>query len=357
MFKNHVTELLKIEHPIIQAPMAGGITSSALVSAASNAGTLGMIGAGYMNASQIKQQIQEVRNMTKYNFGVNIFIPSEFTITENELQIANELLQPFRDELVIKDDNPQIATAEEGFSTFYEQVKVVRDEKVPVCSFTFGLPPKDIINELRENGTIVIGTATTVEEAILNEKAGMDIVVVQGSEAGGHRGTFTGDCDSGMIGLMSLIPQVADAVTIPVIAAGGIMDGRGLMAAFCLGAQAVQMGSAFLTCKESGAHQVYKKALLEAKENDTTLTKAFSGKSARGIQNEFIEKMKDIECELPSYPVQNTLTSAIRKASVGQNNPQYMSLWSGQSPRLAKDQTVDDLVTNVMKQANVLLKK
>lgn len=352
MFKNEVTELLQITYPIIQAPMAGGVTTSTLVAAVSNHGGLGMIGAGYMNPVQTRKQMKEVRQFTSNNFGINLFVPNEYNASTHEIESANHFLQPIRDQLniSIEEDLP-LHTYEKTVEIFNEQIDVVIEERVPVCSFTFGLPSKEVIHRLKENKIIVIGTATTVREAIEVEKMGLDVVVVQGCEAGGHRGNFINDFQESLIGLMSLVPQVVDNVSIPVIAAGGIMDGRGLMASICLGAKAVQMGTAFLTCKESGAHQLHKEAILLSKEDETVLTRSFSGKWARGIRNKFISEMREHESLFPDYPIQNTLTQAIRKTSASQNNKEFMSLWSGQTPRLAKNQTVEMLMKNIIAEA------
>lgn len=349
MFNNKVTELLKIEHPIIQAPMAGGITTSELVAAVSNAGGLGMIGAGYMTPLQLKEQIKEIRKLTSHSFGVNLFVPTEFHAKEVEVKSANQLLNPIREKLNIPPkEHVEIPSITDALKKFNEQIKVIIEEKVPICSFTFGLPSKAVIAELKQHHLVLMGTATSVKEAIAVEKSGIDLVVVQGSEAGGHRGGFMNNGDEGLIGLMSLIPQVVDSVKIPVIAAGGIMDGRGLMASICLGAQAVQMGTAFLTCIESGAHPVHKDAILNASDDETVVTRSFSGKWARGLVNPFIENMKEHENDLPEFPVQNSLTQDIRKASSSQNNKDFMSLWSGQSPRLAKHQSVTNLIDSIM---------
>lgn len=349
MLKNEMTEFLKIKYPIIQAPMAGGITTSKLVAEVSNSGGLGMIGAGYMSPLQIRKQIQEIKQLTSNPFGINLFVPNEFKILENEITSANQFLNPIRQKLNLhQKDNVEIPTYLQVFENFIEQIKIVIEEKVPICSFTFGLPSKEVIDELKQANIILIGTATTVTEAVENEKAGMDLVVVQGSEAGGHRGNFINRAQESLVGLMSLIPQVVDNVNIPVIAAGGIMDARGLMASICLGAMGIQMGTAFLTCVESGAHKVHKEAILNADEDQTVLTRSFSGKWARGIKNEFILEMQNHESLLPNFPVQNTLTQDIRKASAAQNNQDFMSLWSGQSPRLAKSQTVESLIKNMM---------
>jgi nitronate monooxygenase len=358
MIKNIMTGLLKIEFPIIQAPMAGGVTTSKLVAEVSNSGGLGMIGAGYMTPDQIREQIREIKQLTSNPFGINLFVPNEFSWTENEIKSASLLLQPICEQLHInQNDRMELPTSNHLFETFYEQIKIVIEEKLPVCSFTFGVPSINLIAELKQNNIILMGTATTVEEAVEIEKLGMDMVVVQGSEAGGHRGNFMGEDQESLIGLMSLIPQVVDQVSIPVIAAGGIMDGRGLMAAICLGAKGVQMGTAFLTCIESGAHKVHKEAILHAKEDQLVLTRAFSGKWARGINNKFISDLKNHEESLPNFPVQNTLTQYIRKAASSQNNPDFMSLWSGQTPRLAKNQTVEALMIDIVSEAKNLTKQ
>ncbi|MGG1401635.1 nitronate monooxygenase [Bacillus salipaludis] len=356
MWQNDLTNQLGIQYPIIQAPMAGGPTTSKLVAAVSNAGGLGTIGAGYLTPSQIRQQIQEVKQLTEKNFGINLFVPSNYQQDAQNIMTAKELLQPIEQELKV-DSTVKIPTFEQDLGTFHEQVQVVVEEQVPVCSFTFGLPSQEIIDYLKTNSIIVIGTATTVQEAILNEQAGMDMVVLQGSEAGGHRGTFENNAEQGLIGLMSLIPQAADQINLPIIAAGGIMDARGAFAAKCLGAQAVQMGTAFLVCEESGASQVHKETIINASEDQVVLTKAFSGKMARGVNNRFIETIKKMEHNLPPYPIQNELTKGIRKASSTSRNPEFMSLWSGQSPRLAKTSTVQELINQLIEDTEVLKKR
>jgi nitronate monooxygenase len=267
MLNNALTEQLHIKYPIIQAPMAGGITTSRLVAEVSASGGLGMIGAGYMTPKEMREQIREIKQLTSNFFGVNLFIPNEFEVKENEIDLASKLLLPIREQLNIHEkENLDIPKFDNVLETFHEQIKIVIDEKVPVCSFTFGVPSKEVIDELKQHNTILIGTATTVSEAMVIEKCGMDIVVVQGSDAGGHRGNFLQGNQESLVGLMSLIPQVVDNVSIPVVSAGGIMDGRGLTASICLGAMAVQMGTAFLTCFESGADEIHKKEILKTHE-------------------------------------------------------------------------------------------
>lgn len=352
MLNNEITELLIIDYPIIQAPMAGGVTTSNLVAEVSNSGGLGMIGAGYLTPIQTREQIREIKQLTSKPFGINLFVPKEFTVAEYQVKSANQALRSIHEQLNSQTiDSCEITEFNTVFENFMEQIKVVIEEKVPICSFTFGIPSKEVIDELKKIGIILLGTATTVSEAVENEKAGMDIVVVQGSEAGGHRGNFITEDQDSLVGLMSLIPQVVDEVSIPVVSAGGIMDGRGLIASICLGAKGVQMGTAFLTCNESGAHKVHKESILNANEDQIVLTRSFSGKRARGIKNRFIVEMQNNEASFPDFPVQNSLTQTIRKASSSQNNQDFMSLWCGQSPRLAKKQTVESLIKNIITEA------
>lgn len=352
---HNVTDLLKVKYPIIQAPMAGGVTTTRLVTEVSNAGGVGMIGAGYMSADQLRKQIGEVQQLTQHAFGVNLFVPNEFHVTEEEILSANEELNQFRRTLQLPEkktiDKPNF---NDLYNTFLEQIDVVIKEKVPVCSFTFGIPTTEVIDHLKQHDILLMGTATTVKEAIAIEKAGIDIIVVQGSEAGGHRGNFLQSNDESMVGLMTLIPQVVDNVSTPVIAAGGVMDGRGFMASVCLGAQGVQMGTAFLTCLESGANELHKAAILNAKEDQTVITRSFSGKWARGIQNEFISSMRANEHQLPAFPVQNSLTKDIRKASANQGKTDFMSLWAGQNATIAKRQTVRMLMESIIMEAKKL---
>jgi nitronate monooxygenase len=349
---NQFVQKLGLKHPIIQAGMAGGVTTPELVAAVSNSGALGTLGAGYMTIEQMNAHLIEIKKLTSNHFGVNLFVPEYPNVNDEELNRMNALLKPFNKELGIA------STSNNKFhdnQLFEQQIELILDHKVSVCSFTFGVPSEEIIQRLKRAGTIVIGTATTVEEALINEKSGMDAIVVQGSEAGGHRGAFNYSGETPMIGTMSLIPQVVDQVNIPVIAAGGIADGRGVLAALVLGAQAVQIGTAFVTCDESGAHPLHKKAILNSKGNETVLTSVFSGKPARGIKNEFIEKMEKHKDFIPNYPIQNALTSPIRKEAAKQGRSEWMSLWAGQSSQLGRKKTVNELITRIFSEIDDML--
>lgn len=351
--QNSITAMLDIKYPIFQAPMAGGMTTPQLISGVSNCGGLGNMGAGYMSSDEIRNDIKRIRNLTDKPFGVNLFVPdSEASADAEEISSMEDVLAGYSSELGMK-EKPSLP--EKDYAALYrKQLDVLMEEQVPVCSFTFGIPESAIISELKKQGTIIIGTATNVKEAVEWEEAGADVIIAQGVEAGGHRGTF-GSEESGLIGSMALIPQVADAVSCPVAAAGGIMDSRGIAAAMMLGAAGAQLGTAFLTCRESGAHSLYKHALLNAREDQTAVTKAFSGKLARGIRNRFMEEMKGLQT-LP-YPLQNDMTAPIRKQAAKLEQPEFMSLWAGQGVTLAEEVTVKELMIKLVMGTETLLDK
>ncbi len=243
--------------------------------------------------------------------------------------------------------------------SFEEKLAIIIEEKVPIFSFTFGVLPGDTIQNIKSHGISVIGTATTVREAQLLEKNGVDIVVAQGYEAGGHRGTDLNmtSIDDALIGTMALIPQVVDAVKIPVVASGGIMNGRGIIAALALGAAGVQMGTAFLTCSESKIHSVHRKLLINSTDESTRLTTAFTGKMARSLKNAFLIEMEKNNFPILDFPIQSALVRDIREAAQKQNNSDYMSLWSGQASRLCKDKSATELFNELISETGDVLRK
>ncbi|AJY75526.1 NAD(P)H-dependent flavin oxidoreductase [Paenibacillus beijingensis] len=353
MLKTELTHTLKIRYPIFQAPMAGGPTTPDLIAAVSNAGGLGNLGAGYLTPEQLRSTIQEIRQLTDRPFGVNLFVPEQPIESEETIRQMTDHLNKYRVKLGIA-QNPLIQKISDSFE---EQVQVLLEENIPVFSFTFGIPPQDVIQAMKQRGTVVIGTATTVEEAKQLEVAGVDAIVAQGSEAGGHRGTFLNNIVDSQIGTLALVPQIVDHVSIPVIASGGIMDGRGLVASLTLGAAAVQMGTAFLACPESGAHAAHKQKILSENEDTTVITRAYSGKVARGIRTEFMNDMHHYPGTIPSYPIQHEMTKDIRQAAAKANNPEYMSLWAGQGLRLASDDNAAAIVKRTINEASVLVKR
>ncbi|KZE72023.1 nitronate monooxygenase [Paenibacillus polymyxa] len=353
MFETQLTRALKIQYPIFQAPMAGGVSTPELVAAVSNAGGLGNLGGGYLTPEQLRSDIQKIRQQTDQPFGVNLFVPEQSEESEEAIFQMTDYLNKYRDELGTA-QNPLILKSSESFE---EQVQVLLEERVSIFSFTFGIPSQDMIQTIKQHGIFVIGTATTVDEAKQLEVGGVDAIVAQGSEAGGHRGTFLKDASHALIGTMAIVPQIVDHVSIPVIAAGGVMDGRGLAASLLLGADAVQMGTAFLACPESGAHEMYKQKILSTNEDSTQITRAYSGKAARGIETKFMIDMHQYRGTIPAYPIQNAMTRDIRQAAAKANSPEYMSLWAGQGLRLANDQPAASIVKQTIDEASILVQR
>lgn len=233
--------------------------------------------------------------------------------------------------------------AAESFS-FEEQLGVILDNDVPVFSFTFGIPKRKHMKELRRRKVAVIGTATCTAEGVMLEEAGCSALVAQGSEAGGHRGSFAHSGGFPLVGSISLTPQMADKAGVPVICSGGIMDGRGIAAALALGASAVQMGTAFLACTEAAVPAPWLEALMASLDSSTVLTRIYTGKYARGIRNRFYDEMSGLEGKVPAYPVQNYLTRPIRNVSRAKGNPEYMSLWAGQGSPMTRRCAAGELV-------------
>ncbi|KKI89923.1 nitronate monooxygenase [Bacillus sp. SA1-12] len=341
-------EMLGISYPIIQAGMAGGATTVDLVASVSEAGALGTLGAAYMKPEMIREAIWKIKDRTNRPFAVNLFCTSMKDHTKNLTEVQS-VLNRFRNNLGVPQGEETVKTADD----FEEQFQVVIDENVPIISTAFGLLSREKMEIVKRKGVKVIAMVTTVREAIMAEAAGADVIVAQGSDAGGHRSTFDihEHPNGANIGTFSLIPQVVDHVKIPVIAAGGIMDGRGMLAAIVLGAGGIQMGTQFLTSKESGIHPLYKQALSDSTEESTVLTKSFSGRPARGIKNVFITEFEKAGVAPLPFPSQNTLTGDIRKAAAAQNNPNYMSLWSGQATRLLKeDKSAETIIKEVLEE-------
>lgn len=342
---------LQVQHPIFQAPLAGGGDTPELVAAVCNAGGLGFIGAAYLDPQQILETARVVRAKTSRPFGINLFAPQPLPDVPGDAARAIQHLAPYFAEFGL----PAPAVPAKPHNSFAEQLAAALESGAAVFSFTFGLIPPDALRALHSRGFLIAGTATTVEEATLLEKSGVDSIVVQGAEAGGHRGTFTGDFERCMVGIISLVPQVVDAVKVPVIASGGIMDGRGIAAALALGASAVQLGTAFLTCHESGIPECYKESILHAHEDQTRVTRAFSGRPARGIQNRFMREAEaDVQTILP-FPLQNALTRPLRSAAAKQGRSEFLSLWAGQGVRLARRQSAAELVARLARETEAAI--
>ncbi|MDB5990611.1 MAG: 2-nitropropane dioxygenase family protein [Herbaspirillum sp.] len=327
-----------IEHPIVQGPMNGG-SPPELAAAASNAGALGSCAAALLSPSSIIDTARTLRTLTDKPFNMNLFLLEPVAFDVNIAHVQS-LLQPFRDELGLA----PLPVPEKFAEDCRDQIAALLEAAPPVASFTFGILSADVVQQFKKAGSQVMGTATTVAEAQAWEQAGADYVCVLGSEAGGHRATFLGDFEQSCIGLMALIPQVAASVRIPIVAAGGMMNGRGIAAALLLGAQAAQLGTAFLNCPESGIASAWRTQLTQARDDSTRLTRTFTGRPARGIVNDFMEKMRPFEALMPPYPIQNTLTANMRQTAAKQDRPEFMSLWAGQGVSMSRPMPTAQLV-------------
>lgn len=350
-----VSRRLELKAPIIQGPFGGGLSAVDLTVAVSDAGGLGSFGTHHLSGAQLKEVAQAIRTKTSRPFALNLWIPYQSSddppISDEEFKGALEILKPYFKEL-----NLEIPARPAGFSPRYaEQIEALLEAKPAVFSFVFGIPSAEILERCRELDIVTLGAATTPDEAIALESAGVDMIVATGFEAGGHRVSFLRNAEDSLTGTFALIPQVVDAVKVPIIAAGGVADGRGIAAALMLGAQGVQIGTAFLACNESAASNVHREQLFSANAKFTALTRAFSGRLARGIRNRFMEELQPHVEQLPMYPVQNWLTGQMKPAAIAQNRHDLMSLWSGQAAPLLRHKNAATLFNSLIEETSQIM--
>ena len=335
-------DLLGIEYPIIQAPMAGGPTTPELVAAVSAAGALGSFGHAYTAAETMRTDAAAVRARTAAPFGVNLFAaPVAPEAPPEQQRAAVAALRPLLEQhgLAVPERVPPPYAPD-----LASQLEAVCDLRPPVCTIHLGDLTPAVLARIRGLGIRLGGAATSVREARHLEGLGADFIIAQGGEAGGHRGTFLGDWEHAMTGTLALVRQIVRAVRLPVVAAGGIMDGAGIAAALALGAQAAQLGTAFVVCPESGAPAAHKKAIVDMDGDETTMTRAFSGKPARGVRNRYIERAAREGWPLLPFPAQAKLTAPLRQASARAGSADYVSAWSGQAGSLARPLPAAELV-------------
>jgi nitronate monooxygenase len=335
---NALTQRLGLQHPIVLAPLGGESASAALVAAVSDAGGLGILGAAYMTPARIGEVMAEIRALTDKPFGVNLFCPQAWQRNAAREDAFVAQLSRYHAELGL----PPPQVPERFEEDFEAQFAAVRAARVPVFSFTFGDLGRARIEALQADGSEVWGTATQVREAVHLAALGVDAIVAQGAEAGAHRGTFMGSRDDGLVGTIALVPQVVDAVGIPVIAAGGIADARGVRAAQVLGASAAAAGTAFLLADECPISHAYRAALEAGRDHETVLTRAFSGRWARGLDNRFMREFA--QADLPDFPIPNALTRPLRQAAGKAGKAEFLSLWAGQALPLSRRAPAADIV-------------
>jgi nitronate monooxygenase len=342
---------LGIQHPIIQAPMAGGPSTPELVAAVCNAGALGSLGSAYSTPEQIAADIKKVRALTDKPFNVNLFAGGYAPESPVDAAPMLALLAEIHEALQL----PPPRLPPWPVNPFEKQLQAVLDARAAVFSFTLGIPEPHAITRLKAAGIAFFGTATTVEEGKMLQASGVTAIVAQGAEAGSHRGTFAGPFESAMVPTLELVQSLRAAVSRPVIASGGMMDGRDIAQAIARGATAAQLGTAFLTCPEAGTPEAYKRAILTARTDSTVITRAFSGRPARGLMNTFITKLKGQEKIILPFPLQNALTRPMRTAAAQLGEPGYLSLFVGQGVTRARAMPAAELVQRLvaeMRQGN-----
>ncbi len=344
-------ELFDIEHPIIQAPMASA-TNPELVAAVSEAGGLGSFGAAATPPDRLRTTVQSIRQRTNRPFNINLFSKQteQFDRSARPGPKLAEKLEGYHAELglgTVPEPGPMFGPSD-------AQLDVLIDEQVPVVSFHFGIDAADVAR-VHEAGAKVICSATTAAEAKALEDMGVDAVIAQGAEAGGHRGTFTVDYRQALIGTLALVPQVADAISVPVIAAGGIMDARGIVACLALGACGVQMGTAFLGCPEAPIADAWRDSLRSAAAEGTYVTEAMSGKAARAIRNRYIEEVEAMDEPFLPYPAQYSVSRDLRAAATEHDNPSFMAMWAGQGVGLIRNRPAAEFVNDLVNESQQLL--
>lgn len=331
-----ILDLLGIELPIIQAPMAGA-TGSAMVIAASNAGGLGSMPAALLSSEQLREELKGIRQHTARPFNVNFFCHQPPEPDEQSARDWKDLLEPYYRELGVDFDAPTPVSNRAPFDN--ASCEVIEECRPQVVSFHFGLPEKSLLDRVKATGAKVLSSATTVEEARWLEQHGCDAIIAMGYEAGGHRGMFLSDDLSSQVGLFALLPQIVDAVNVPVIAAGGIVDARGVAAAFLLGASAVQVGTAYLFTPEAKVSASHHKALRTARASETAVTNLFTGRPARGILNRVMRELGPMSDKAPAFPLAGGALMPLR----AKDEADFSNLWAGQAFTMGVEMTTAEL--------------
>lgn len=352
------TRKIGCRYPIVQGPMGGGASTPELVAAVSNAGGMGSLGAYHLPPDEILRAAADIRRLTDKPFALNLWIPREKEDPgqgEPDVTRALARLQPYRDEVGLPPVTEPPAPTVQDFERQFEAVLQIQPA---VFSFVFGLLPGPMVGEARKRGILLIGTATTVEEAEALEEIGVDFICASGFEGGGHRGSFLRPAEKSLTGTLALVPQVVSAVRVPVLAAGGIADGRGVAASLVLGADAAQIGTAFLMTQESGASALHRAALADrTRARRTTLTRAYTGRLARMLANHYTEEMAQPPWEILPYPQQNELTRELRYAAARAGREDLLAFYGGQSAPLASLRSATDLFAALVEETGKVFER
>jgi nitronate monooxygenase len=353
--QNGFTRRLKLGAPIVQGPFGSGLSAVDLVVAVSESGGLGSFGVHHLDGAGIRNVAAGIRARTQRAFALNLWIPlrdsDDPVLSQAQWDAALELLEPWFDELRV----PLPARPARFGPRFEEQLETVLELAPPVFSFVFGIPSPDALERCRRAGITTLGAATTPDEAKLLDDAGVDAIVATGFEAGGHRVSWLREPEDCLTGTLALLPQVLDVTRVPVIAAGGIADGRGIAAVLAAGASAAQIGTAFLACEESNAAPLHREKLFSADARRTSLTRAFTGRLARSIHNRFVEEARGREAAIAPYPVHAWLTAQLRTAALAAGRADIISLWSGQGAPLLEHRRARELFESLVAETEAAL--
>ena len=347
-------DLFGIEHPILQAPMAGA-SSPQMAIAVSEAGGLGAIAAAMLTPDTLRSELQIVQQGTGRPTNVNFFVHKPPSADTNREAAWRKRLAGYYRELGVAAAAGRDAPTRAPFSA--AMCDVVLEYEPRVVSFHFGMPDEALVKRLKYAGILVMSSATTAVEARWLQDKGCDAVIAQGNEAGGHLGMFLVDDIARQAGTMALVPQIVDAVKVPVIAAGGIGDGRGVVAALALGAAGVQVGTAFLLTPEAKTTALHRAALKRANDNSTTLTNIFTGRPARGIVNRYIREVGPINPDAPAFPLAAGASQPLRAAAEPKGSDDFSPLWSGQAPTLAREEPSAAVMARLIAETGAVLKR
>ena len=346
-------DLFKTELPIVLAPMAGAMDAE-LVIAVAEAGGLGSLPSALLSPEKAREQVQIIRQRVRAPLNMNFFCHTPIDLTKEAEARWKQRLTGYYTEHGLDPAAPVNAANRAPFDAAF--CEVVEELKPEIVSFHFGLPEPSLLKRVKAAGCLVISSATTVKEAVWLEQHGVDAVIAQGAEAGGHRGMFLTDKISEQPGTFALVPQVADAVKVPVIAAGGIADGRGIAAAFALGASGVQVGSAYLRCPESKVSAGGRKVLAEARDDSTVITNVMTGRPARGVQNRLMREAGPISPDAPPFPHAATALAPLKAAAEKQGKVDFTNLWAGQAVALGREVPAAELTRDLAKSALARMK-
>lgn len=328
--QTRVSAMLKLQYPIFQGPFGGGNSTPSLAAAVSNAGALGAYGAVGLEPDELTAIVAAIRERTEKPFAVNLWVPIESHEGVHE-------------------------AVHEEVAGYERQIEALLRTNIAAYSFVMGCPDAAVIREIRRQNAVAIGTATTADEAIALQDAGVDLIVASGSDAGGHRGSFLRRVEDSLVGTFSLVPQIIREVDVPVVAAGGITNGNTIAAALALGAEGVQIGTAFLATHESGAPTAHKQLLGTERSRWTRLTRAFSGRFARGMVNDWMNELEREPEKILPYPAQYDATRPTRRAAGEQGDAEHIALWAGQTAPLARAMAASDLVALLARETDTVL--